>query len=100
MGVEVEGGIRAPDDAEALVALPLLKAKVGVVATIFKRLDDEECLIDADGTTNASEAAAAATRAMAVEGSFMIYYGFALWEELLLLMMMMMMKVKNYERTV
>ena len=98
MGAEVEGGIRAPDDAEALVALPLLKAKVGVVATIFKRgLDDEECLIDADGTTNASEAAAAATRAMAVEGSFMIYYGFALWEELLL---MMMMKAKNYERTV
>ena len=80
MGVEVEGDIRVASDskAAAAVALPSLKAKVGVVATIFKRLrlGDEECLIDdADGTTKASEAAAA-TRAMAVEGSFMIYYGY------------------------
>ena len=47
------------------------KATVGVVAD----------LIDPDGTTKAKASeAAAATRAMAVEGSFMIYYGFALWE--------------------
>ena len=82
-----------PDAKASVAKVPLLKAKLGVVATIFKTLEDEECLIDdADGTTKASEAAAA-TRAMIVEGSFMVYCGFALWlwEELT------MMKVKNYE---